>query len=158
MVYVPSSRTVLFVDDGRAREVFALEVNADGSQSGDARPVSLQAEITDAEGITTDGKLFYVVGSQSKKTGFDGDGLVRFAFDAATGQADRIERIQGLKNWLLEHVAELRGATGLNIEGLAWDPVNQRLLMGLRSPVVDGQALYSRSGSRTRLAPSTSTT
>ena len=141
VVHVPSSRTVLFVDDGRVREVFALEVNADGSQRGDSRSVSLQAEITDPEGITTDGNLFYVVGSQSKKTGFDGDGLVRFAFDAATGQADRIERIQGLKNWLLDHVAELRGAKGLNIEGLAWDPVNQRLLMGLRAPVVDGQAL-----------------
>ena len=103
--------------------------------------MALQADVTDPEGITTDGKLFYVVGSQSKKTGIDGDGLVRFAFNASTGQAERIERIQGLKTWLVQHVAELRGAAGLNIEGLAWDPVNQRLLMGLRAPVVDGQAL-----------------
>jgi len=141
VVYVPSSRTVLFVDDGRTREVFALDVNTDGSQRGEAKPVALQADVTDPEGITTDGKLFSVVGSQSKKTGIDGDGLVRFAFNASTGQAERIERIQGLKHWLEQHVAELRGAAGLNIEGLAWDPVNQRLLMGLRAPVVDGQAL-----------------
>jgi hypothetical protein len=30
---------------------------------------------------------------------------------------------------------------GLNIEGIAWDPVNSRLLLGLRSPVRAGQAL-----------------
>jgi hypothetical protein len=146
VVHVPASQTVLFVDDGRAREVFALDMNADGSQRGAAKSVALQADVTDPEGITTDGKLFYVVGSQSKKTGANGDGLVRFAFNASTGQAESIERIQGLKTWLAANVAELGGAkqTGegaLNIEGLAWDPVNQRLLMGLRAPVVDGQAL-----------------
>jgi hypothetical protein len=147
VVHVPSSSTVLFVDDGRTREVFALDVNADGSQRGTARAVSLQADVTDLEGITTDGKLFYVVGSQSKKAGADGDGLVRFAFDAASGKAERVERIQGLKNWLTQHVAELQGSAGrkgenaLNIEGLAWDPAQQRLLLGLRAPVVDGQAL-----------------
>ena len=141
VVHVPASQTVLFVDDGRTREVFALEVNADGSQRGNAKAVALQADVTDPEGITTDGKLFYLVGSQSKKTGTDGDGLVRFAFNASTGQAQRIERIQGLKKWLTGHVAELSGAAALNIEGLAWDPAGKRLLMGLRAPVVDGQAL-----------------
>ncbi len=30
---------------------------------------------------------------------------------------------------------------GINIEGIAWDPLNKRLLLGLRSPVVEGQAL-----------------
>jgi hypothetical protein len=29
----------------------------------------------------------------------------------------------------------------VNVEGLAWDPKGQRLLLGLRSPVVDGSAL-----------------
>jgi hypothetical protein len=45
-------------------------------------------------------------------------------------------------------VAELRGEGdrkgkdgGLNIEGLAWDTRRGRLLLGLRSPVVDGHAL-----------------
>lgn len=147
VVHVPGSGTVLFVDDSRTREVMALDINADGTQKGHARPVSLQADITDPEGVTTDGKLFYVVGSQSKKTGFEGDGLVRFAFDTKSGRADRVERIQGLKNWLAQNVAELRGSAGrvgetaLNIEGLAWDPISRRLLMGLRAPVVDGQAL-----------------
>lgn len=30
---------------------------------------------------------------------------------------------------------------GINIEGLSWDPLNKRLLAGLRSPIVDGHAL-----------------
>jgi len=45
-------------------------------------------------------------------------------------------------------VAELRGEGdrkgkdgGVNIEGLAWDARRGRLLLGLRSPVVDGHAL-----------------
>lgn len=153
VVHVPSSRTVLFVDDGRNREVFALEVNADGSQRGTAKAVALQADVTDPEGITTDGKLFYLVGSQSKKTGTDGDGLVRFAFNATTGQAERIERIQGLKKWLTEHLPELGGNAALNIEGLAWDAANRRLLMGLRAPVVDGQALIIPIGFKNPAGP-----
>jgi len=45
-------------------------------------------------------------------------------------------------------VAELRGMEqrkyedgGINVEGLAWDPRGGRLLLGLRSPIVEGHAL-----------------
>ena len=45
-------------------------------------------------------------------------------------------------------VDELRGMEntkynngGINVEGIAWDPGNKRLLLGLRSPVVEGNAL-----------------
>ena len=147
VVHVPTTRSVLFVDDGRNHEVFWLELNADGTQKAAAVPVAVQADVTDPEGITHDGTHFYVVGSQSKKTGVDGDGLVRFRFNPETRQTDRVERVQGLKRWLADNVAELRGTAGmlgdraLNVEGLAWDPVRKRLLFGLRAPVVDGQAL-----------------
>ena len=147
VVHVPATPSVLFVDDGRNQEVFWLELNADGSQKAAATPISLQADVTDLEGITHDGQSFYVVGSQSKTTGFEGDGLVRFRFDPETRKADRVERVQGLKQWLADNVAELRGTAtilgdkALNIEGLAWDPVQRRLLFGLRAPVIDGQAL-----------------
>ena len=137
----------LFVDDGREREVFLLTLSVDGRQVGDAVAVPFPADVTDMEGVTTDGRFFYVVGSQSKKTGFDGDGLVRFTFDARTRRIDAVERISGLKAWLADNVPELRG-TGrligdevLNIEGLAWDPASQRLLLGLRAPVVADSAL-----------------
>ena len=147
MAYVPSSNTVLFVDDGRTREIFLMELTAQGTQAGKAIPVTLGADITDMEGITHDGQHFYVVGSQSKRSGVEGDGIVRFTFNPGTRRVEQVQRIQGLKAWLAEHVAELRGTANklgdevLNIEALAWDPINRRLLLGLRAPVVDGQSL-----------------
>lgn len=145
--HVPGSGQILFVDDGRNREVFSMGLDNDGRQTGNAARIDLGADVTDLEGITSDGVRFYVVGSQSKRTGFDGDGLVRFSYTVATRRISGVERIAGLKAWLGANVAELRGIERrigdevLNIEGLAWDPVGRRLLLGLRAPVVDGKAL-----------------
>lgn len=147
VAHVAGSSQFLFVDDGRPREIYVMELAADGTQRDKAVKVPLAADVTDLEGITSDGQFFYVVGSQSKTTGFEGDGLVRFTFDPATRTTAQVERIGGLKAWLASNVAELRGTERrvgdhvLNIEGLAWDPAGRRLLLGLRAPVVDGQAL-----------------
>lgn len=144
---VPGDSQFLFVDDGRAREIFLLTLSSHGIPATDAIALPLPAHVTDMEGITTDGHFFYVVGSQSKRTGYDGDGLVRFTFDPRTERIEAVERIQGLKAWLAQHVAELRGTERLvgdevlNIEGLAWDPTNRRLLLGLRAPVAGDSAL-----------------
>jgi len=117
-------------------------------QAGAIKPVKLGANIIDLEGITTDGTHFYVVGSQSKPKGGDLAGLVRFRFDAHGQRAEGVESISGLKRFLAENVAELRGMAerkykdgGINVEGVAWDARGRRLLLGLRSPVVDGHAL-----------------
>lgn len=145
--HVPGTSMVLFVDDGRRREVFAMELDAAGAQAGPARAIPLGADVTDMEGMTFDGRHFYAVGSQSKGTGFEGDGLVRFTFDPVTRRIGAVERIPGLKGWLADNVAELRGSGRrvgdhvLNVEAIAWDPGRRRLLLGLRAPVVDGQAL-----------------
>ncbi len=147
VAHVPNSNQLLFVDDGTTREIFLMELTRDGKQQGTAVPIALSADVTDLEGMTFDGRHFYVVGSQSKLTGFDGDGLVRFTFDPTTRLVAGVERIQGLKAWLAANVAELRGTESLlgdhvlNIEAIAWDSVGNRLLLGLRAPVVDGQAL-----------------
>jgi hypothetical protein len=147
VAHIPGSNSLLFVDDGRAREIFLMQLTARGDQAGTAIGVPLGADVTDLEGITSDGRHFYVVGSQSKKSGLEGDGLVRFAFDLSGRRTVEVERIQGLKGWLADNVAELRGTESrvgdevLNIEAIAWDPDRQRLLLGLRAPVVEGQAL-----------------
>lgn len=147
VVSLPNSQGVLFVDDGQRQQVFWMELGPDGTQVGGVTPVALGADVMDPEGITANPTHVFVVGSQSKATGSEGDGLVRFRFDRATRRASMVDRITGLKGWLAGKVPELRGYggrsgdDGLNIEGLAWDPVGQRLLLGLRSPVVDGQAL-----------------
>jgi hypothetical protein len=147
VAHVAGTSGVLFVDDGRERDIFWMELDAAGRQRSAAVRVALGADVTDLEGITSDGTRFYVVGSQSKHTGVDGDGLVRFRFDPQTRRTGDVERIRGLKAWLAGRVPELKGTArilgdaALNIEGIAWDPVRSRLLLGLRAPVVDGRAL-----------------
>jgi hypothetical protein len=147
VAHVPGSRQFLFAADDEPSDVFVMDISPEGLQRGPAIRVVLGAHVTDPEGMTWDGRYFYLVGSQSKLTGFDGDGLVRFRYDAALRSVSEVERISGLKAWLAEHVIELRGVDRLvgdhvlNIEGLAWDPGTQRLLLGLRAPVIDGQAL-----------------
>ena len=148
VAHVPGTDGVLFVDDGRTDEIFWMRVDAGRGQAGTIRPVSLGASVVDLEGITTDGTHFYVVGSQSKPTGGDTAGLVRFRFDARGLRAEGAEAVSGLKRFLAENVAELRGMAntkykdgGINVEGIAWDARGRRLLLGLRSPVVDGHAL-----------------
>jgi hypothetical protein len=147
VAHVPGTAGVLFVDDGRRREIFFMELHPDGRQRSRAARVPLGADVTDLEGITSDGSRFYVVGSQSKTTGFDGDGLVRFRFESQNRRVADVERIRGLKAWLADRVPELKGTAkvlgdeALNIEAIAWDPARTRLLLGLRAPVVDGKAL-----------------
>jgi hypothetical protein len=147
IAYVPGTNGVLFLDDDTTREIFWMELSADGRQRSPAVRVSLGADVTDLEGITFDGSRFYVVGSQSKTTGFDGDGLVRFRFDAQRRRITDVERVRGLKAWLAAHVPELKGTEkilgdeALNIEAIAWEPGRARLLLGLRAPVVDGKSL-----------------
>jgi len=144
---VPGTDAVLFIDDGRAGEVLWMQLDRDGNQAGSVKPVKLGINLEDAEGITTDGKYFYVVSSQSKK-GSDRYGIVRFTFDPESRSAASVEAVSDLKRYLVENVSALAGLggtkardDGLNIEGLAWDPERARLLLGLRSPVVDGHAL-----------------
>ena len=148
VVHVPGSNAVLFVDDDHTDEIFFMRLGDDRKQAGPITAVKLSADIVDLEGITNDGAYFYVVGSQSKPTGSDREGLARFKFDAKEQRAVDTQSISGLKSFLADNVDELRGMHntdyedgGINVEGVAWDPRRKRLLLGLRSPVVDGQAL-----------------
>jgi hypothetical protein len=148
VAHIPGTDGVLFVDDGRPDEVFWMRLGDGRSQAGAIKAIKLGASVIDLEGITTDGSHFYVVGSQSKSKGDDLAGLVRFRFDVQGERVEGAEAISGLKGFLSENVAELRGMDdrknkdeGINVEGIAWDPRGGRLLLGLRSPVVEGRAL-----------------
>lgn len=148
VAHVPGTDAVLFVDDGRNNEVFLMQLGEDRKQAGAIKSIDLATSIVDLEGITSDGTHFYVVGSQSKSTGADQAGLARFTFDAANQRAVGTQSASGLKKFLADNVAELKGLEntkykdgGINVEGIAWDPRGKRLLLGLRSPVVEGQAL-----------------
>ncbi len=148
VVYVPGTDGVLFVDDDHTDEVFFMRVGEDRKQTGRITAVKLSADIIDLEGITTDGTYFYVVGSQSKPEGGNLTGLARFKFDPQNQRITDTQSIAGLKGFLANNVDELRGmqntsyeSGGINVEGLGWDPNGKRLLLGLRSPLVDRQAL-----------------
>jgi hypothetical protein len=148
VAHIPNTDAVLFVDDGRPNEIFWMQLGHDRKQAGAIKTIDIATSIVDLEGITTDGEYFYVVGSQSKSKGADQAGLARFKFDAVSQRAAGTQAASGLKKFLADNVAELGGLEntkyhdgGINVEGLAWDPQNNRLLLGLRSPVVDSQAL-----------------
>jgi hypothetical protein len=145
---VSGTEGILFVDNARAGQVCWMRLDQKGHQVGTIETFNLGVSIEDVEGITTDGAAFYVVSSQSRPKAIANDGLVRFRFDQRSKSISSVESISGLKKFLIDNVAELRQEGdrkskdgGLNIEGLAWDRGRNRLLLGLRSPLVDGQAL-----------------
>ena len=148
VAHVPGTDSVLFVDDGRPGEVLLMQLDREGKQAGPIKAVSLGINIEDLEGITSDGSYFYVVNSQSKPKSAEQVGLARFKFNKDDQGIAEVQTLSALKRFLVENVAELRefGSKkakddGINIEGLSWDPAHGRLLIGLRSPVVGGNAL-----------------
>jgi pSer/pThr/pTyr-binding forkhead associated (FHA) protein len=150
VVAIPGTDAVLMVDDNRPGEVLWMQVNDAGQQVGEIKVVPLGVTVEDPEGITTDGSSFYIVGSQSKLEAGKVGGLVRFTFDASSQTVSKAEAISGLREFLVQNVPELKSVAdlkaqdgGLNIEGIAWDPdpEHPRLLLGLRSPQVNTNAL-----------------
>ncbi|HEU0184969.1 MAG TPA: DUF3616 domain-containing protein [Blastocatellia bacterium] len=148
VVAVPGTDGVLFIDDGRADEVLWMRIDQDGNQVGEIKPIKIGANVVDPEGITFDGSWFYVVGSQSVIRGQEPNALVRFIFDPETQRVAEVESLRTLYEFLTGEVPELKEYAGkkglkgtINIEGLAWDPVQERLLLGLRDPLISGQAL-----------------
>ncbi|HYG08404.1 MAG TPA: hypothetical protein VD835_00385, partial [Pyrinomonadaceae bacterium] len=109
VAHVPGTNGVLFVDDGRTDEIFWMKLGEGRNQNGTIKAVKLGVNVIDLEGITTDGSHFYVVGSQSKSKGGELSGLVRFKFDAQGQRVEGAESVSGLKHFLAQNVAELRG-------------------------------------------------
>lgn len=148
VAHVPGSDLVLMVDDGQPGVVLAMRLDAEGEPVGAPKAVPLGVTIKNPEAITSDGAHFYIVGSLSDAAWGGDNAIVRFAFDAQTlsvrGQAEVINDFRG---FLLSKVPELKsqGETpsiqgGLNVEGLAWDKLRDRLIVGLRS-LIGSQAV-----------------
>jgi pSer/pThr/pTyr-binding forkhead associated (FHA) protein len=149
VIQVPGGGAVLVVDDKKLNEILWMPVDQNGKQAGAVKLIQLGSSIADLEGITYDGRdYFYVVGSQSNPKDEEKNAIARFKFDAGSQTITNIETIPNLREFLLDNVSELKaegdkpGKEGeLNIEGLAWDPKHSRLLLGLRSPQINGNAL-----------------
>lgn len=150
VVQVPGADMVLMVDDSKLDVILAMGVDSSGQQAGPIKSIPLGASIADMEGIAYGDGYFYVTGSQGDPKGGDQNAIARFKFDPAGQTIQGTQVILNLRQFLLENVSELKGQGdakgkegGLNIEGLAWDPRTdvKRLLLGLRSPQLNGQAL-----------------
>jgi hypothetical protein len=152
-VHFRNAGGVLFVDNARADEVLWMPIRPDGTQAAGISHLRPGVSVRDPEGITTDGSHVYVVSSLSRSQRDDSADLTRFRFDAASQRIDRVDALSGLRTLLRERVPELGRAQELNVEGLAWDPAAGRLLLGMRVPLADGQALVIPVKLRTRGAP-----
>lgn len=140
---------VLVVSDNRNSEVLAMQLDEKGSQVGSLKEIPLGVNFKDPESITYGNGYFYVTTSQSNPADGANNAIIRFDFNPET-QSLRApaEIITDLRTFLLQNVTEISslGAPagpqgGLNIEGSAWDPNNERLLLGLRSPQIGSQAV-----------------
>lgn len=129
---------LLFIDDGRTDEILWMRVDESGNQEGSTVKIPLGTSVEDPEGMTYGGGFIYIVGSQLNPKGSANNALVRFVFDPSSQTVHGVETIQNFRDFLISIVPEM--GNDLNIEGIAWDPVNERLLLGLRSPVVGGMA------------------
>ena len=74
---------------------------------------------------------------------------------AAESMAPQAEIIPGFRSWLIDQAPDLGKAWrkswrripddgGLNVEGLAWNPLSKELLFGLRTPVIEGRPVILR--------------
>ncbi|MBO0724167.1 MAG: DUF3616 domain-containing protein, partial [Blastocatellia bacterium] len=149
VAYAPGLNGVIFVSDNRGGEAQWMQLDENGQQVGAIKKIPLGVNIIDPEAITYGNSSFYVVASQADPNAGAANSIVRFNINPETqtlrGQP---EVISDLRPFLLKNVAEIAslgappgGNGGLNIEGLAWDPTNERLLLGLRSPQVGGKAV-----------------
>ncbi len=148
VVQVSGSNGVFFVDNSRPGEILWMALDDSGRQVGPIKAIQHGAAVTDPEGITYGGSFFYIVGSQSDPNGGDLNALVRFALDPSTNSlVGQAEVMTDLRSFLIANVPELKGLEnkdhngGVNVEGIAYDPASDRLMLGLRSPLAGGKAL-----------------
>jgi Protein of unknown function (DUF3616) len=146
VAFAPGLNGVLFVPDSSKSEVAWMQLDENGKQVGDIKPILLNVSFDDPEALTYGQSYFYLVTSQSNRSGGEKNAIVRFEINPDTrtlrGQP---EIITDFRSFLLQNVGTIvisgvldRRQSGLNIEGIAWDPINERLLLGLRGPQIGG--------------------
>jgi hypothetical protein len=151
-------RRFIFIDNNDPSALFEFELDADGNdvERIRRRPLAGLAEgrLRDPEGlcrIDVNGEIVLITASSlcvggTSRSGHQqvSDGLVRVRYRPAGDL--HAEAMDGFRDWLLLQEPSLAEAAekdpdagGLNIEGLAWDPRAQVLLLGQRGPATPGQ-------------------
>lgn len=170
IVAIDDSR-FLFCDNNIGDALFELRVSSGGQAASPIvrRPIEgiSAASVDDLEAmalVEDQGRRFILAipslslkrrKTDKKKSARHGEevpargGLLRIAVDSdGTLQAELLE---GFRAWLIDNAPELGQSPnclpddgGLNIEGLGWHPVDRTLLLGLRTPVIDGRPAILR--------------
>lgn len=161
----------LFCDNNIGDALFELRLAADGTMACPLirRPIRgiKPGTVDDLEGMThvqTDGGSFVVVmpslslkqrkGHHQKKSKRGKEVTARNCLLRITlGEDVRLEAevLWAFREWLVENVPELGKYPrylpddgGLNVEGLGWNPAEQVLVLGVRTPVLEGKPLILR--------------
>jgi len=161
----------LVCDNNLNGELLEMRLGADGHMIGGLRRHPLRnlpvGAIDDMEGMTIvrhgDRRVLYVSTSLSLKKGNvkakkRSERGVEFPprnalLRVSIGRGTRLtaEVVPDFKHWLVERHPEIAKASrrlpddnGLNVEGLGWDPNLGALLLGVRTPVIDGHPLVLR--------------
>jgi len=146
VAFAPGLNGVLFVPDSSKGDIAWMQLNENGEQVGVPKQIPLNVSFEDPEALTYGNSFFYLITSQSNPNNGAQNAIVRFDINPETrtlrGQP---EVITDFRSFLLQNVETIAtsGAPdgrqgGLNIEGLAWDPNKERLLVGLRGPQIGG--------------------
>jgi Protein of unknown function (DUF3616) len=171
IVAIADSR-FLFCDNNISDAIYELRLTPEGQAAGPIvrRPIEgiSTANVDDLEGmalVEDRGRRFiFAIPSltlkrkkkhQKEKKAERGEeaparnGLLRITI--GRGAELRADLIPGFRAWLIDNAPELGKAPrylpddgGLNVEGLGWSPAERALLIGVRTPVIDGRPLVLR--------------
>lgn len=151
----PGSSALILAGDRHADRLFRVFLDEAGLPAGEPLPFPVvtpaepSGSFSDPEALTYGSGFFYILCSQSDPVDTRQHSLLRFDLDPETHLTrGLVEVIHNLRDLLLNGIPEIAtiGARpgsvgGLNAEGLAWDPNHERLLVGLRSPLIGDQAI-----------------
>jgi pSer/pThr/pTyr-binding forkhead associated (FHA) protein len=149
VAHPPGATGAVIAADNHPGEILWMPLDEEGKQADSLQKIPLGVSFTDPEAVTYGASFFYLVTSQSNPNDGQKNAIVRFDINPETrALRGQPEIITDLRSFLLKNVPAIaaEGAKpglegGLNIEGIAWDPNNERLLLGLRSPQIGGQAV-----------------
>ncbi|MDO4641725.1 MAG: DUF3616 domain-containing protein [Neisseria sp.] len=157
---LPDGR-LLVVEDEATRAASLLTFASDGSlkedEAVDARIIrGLKRKLSDLEGLTRDkdGYIYAITSHARNRQGQrrpDREHMLRFkiqgndvrdlsSFDELTDVLEKSEKLQAL---IKEKIGTGLEFKNINIEGLAYDPIKNRLMLGFRDPEFNNYSLVA---------------
>jgi hypothetical protein len=155
---LPDGR-LLVVEDEASRALSLMQFAQDGTLFEDAAVDTrlirgFRRKLSDLEGLTMDERGYvYAITSHSRtskgKRSSDREQLLRFRIEgndvrqigAYEGLVDALEGSMALQSAIKAKVGKGIDFDTINIEGLNFDQRSQKLLLGFREPMVDGQSM-----------------